>query len=204
MVKENKKVEVVKEAKASNNKCACNKKKLIAIIASAVVAVAGIIILIICLCGPKSNEKELKNNLKKLGAQFYEEFYYPTQEKSHKDIKEFIAKFVNTGIRVNLENIAKVSKVDKKLVDSMVNKKTKKECDKKLSYVVIKPQKPFGKTDYKVEVNLSCGFDKNKDSKSKNKNVNLGGLENTLNKKSTTSNKTTTNSTKETTKTSKK
>lgn len=51
----------------------------------------------------------------------------------------------------------------------MVNSKTKKECDKEDSYVIIKPKKPFGKKDYTVEAYLSCGFDK-KDNNSKKSN----------------------------------
>ncbi|MBR4830709.1 MAG: hypothetical protein IKZ96_02970 [Bacilli bacterium] len=138
------------------------KKKLIIIICGAVLAVAAIATLVVL--GVKgvftSNEKKLNANLTTLGKQFYEDFYYPSQEKSQEDVKEFIKKFEKTGIKVNLENIAKVSKVDQELVKSMVNSKTKKECDKTASYVIIKPTKPYGKTDYTIEVNLDCGFEK--------------------------------------------
>lgn len=140
-------------------------KKLIAITLSCIIVVVVAIILIICLTKTKSNEAELNNNLKKLGSQFYEEFYYPTQERVQKDVKTFVAKSKSNGIKVNLENIAKVSKIDKKLVEKMVNNKTKKDCDKTQTYVVIKPVSPYGKKDYKIETYLSCGF---KDEKNKN------------------------------------
>ena len=135
------------------------KKKLIIIVGAAVLVVAGIAVGLILLLGG-NNSKKLEANLNTLGKQFYEEFYYPSQEKSQEDVKEFIKKFEKTGIKVNLENIAKVSKVDQDLVKEMVNKKTKKECDKTASYVIIKPKKPYGKTDYTIEVNLECGFKK--------------------------------------------
>jgi len=115
---------------------------------------------VMLLTGCGSNEKELKGNLEKLGKSFYEDYYYPSQAKSQKDVKDFVKRFEKTGIKVNLENISKFSKIDKKLVDSMVNSKTKKKCDGEKSVVTIFPKKPYGKTDYKIEVNLECGFKK--------------------------------------------
>lgn len=158
MVKEN--IEEVK----SEKKCACNKKGIIAgVIVLVLIAVA---VLLIVLCGgKKSNEKELTANLEKLGGQFYEKFYYPAQEKSQKDVKAFIAKFEKTGIKVNLENISKISSVDKELIEGMVNSKTKKECDKVNSYVVVTPKSPYGAKDYTVKAILSCGFDKKEEKK---------------------------------------
>ena len=134
-------------------------KKKIGIIAGVAIVVIALVVGIILFLN-RSNEKTLTANLNKLGKQFYEEFYYPSQEKSQEDVKEFIKKFEKTGIKVNLENIAKVSKVDQDLVKTMVNSKTKKDCDKTASYVIIKPKKPYGKTDYTIEVTLECGFTK--------------------------------------------
>ena len=134
-------------------------KKKIGIIAGACVVVIAIVVGLILFLGG-SNEKKLNANLTKLGRQFYEEFYYPSQEKSQSDVKEFVKKFEKTGIKINLENIARISKVDKALVDSMVNKKTKEKCDAKNTIVTIYPEKPYGKSNYKIEVNLECGFKK--------------------------------------------
>ena len=134
-------------------------KKKIGIIAGVAVVVIAVVVGLILFLG-RSNEKQLNANLTKLGRQFYEEFYYPSQEKSQDDVKAFVKKFEKTGIKINLENIAKISKVDKSLVDSMVNKKTKEKCDVKQSTVTIYPEKPYGKNNYKIEVNLECGFKK--------------------------------------------
>ena len=134
-------------------------KKKIGIIAGVAIVVIALVVGIILFLN-RSNEKTLTANLNKLGKQFYEEFYYPSQEKSQEDVKAFVKKFEKTGIKVNLENIAKVSKVDQDLVKAMVNSKTKKECDKTGSYVIIYPEKPYGKSNYKIEVNLECGFTK--------------------------------------------
>ena len=135
-----------------------DKKKIGIIAGAAVVVIARVVGLIWFL--NRSNEKQLNANFTKLGKQFYEEFYYPSQEKSQEDVKAFVKKFEKTGIKINLENIAKISKVDKNLVDSMVNKKTKEKCDAKQSTVTIYPEKPYGKSNYKIEVNLECGFKK--------------------------------------------
>lgn len=143
-----------------------SNKNLFIAIGCALLVVAVVIVLVLLLGKEKSNEEELKKNLEKLGSQFYTEFYYPAQERSQKDVASFIAQFEKTGIKVNLENIAKVSKVDKDLINSMVNSKTDKECDKAETYVVIKPTKPYGKNDFKVsEVKLVCGFDKEETKK---------------------------------------
>ena len=134
-------------------------KKKIGIIAGVAVVVIAVVVGVILFLG-RSNEKQLNANLTKLGRQFYEEFYYPSQEKSQEDVKAFVKKFEKTGIKINLENIAKISKVDQDLVNGMINSKTKKECDKKESTVTIYPEKPYGKSNYKIEVNLECGFKK--------------------------------------------
>lgn len=191
MVKENKELKENKKecCFGSKLKSLCSNKKTW-IIAGAVVLVV-LIVLGIIIFTNRSNEKELKANMKKLGGQFYEEFYYPAQEKAQKDVKEFMNKFENTGIKVNLTNIAKVSKVDQDLVKDMVNSKTKKECDKEETYVVIKPKKPFGKKDYTVEVFLSCGFGDKKETTKKSSDT----------KKETTKKETTTNKTSEKTST---
>lgn len=134
-------------------------KKIIGIIIAAVVLVAAIAAGLIFFLN-RSNEEELTANLNKIGKQFYEEFYYPSQENSQENVKEFFEKFEKTGIKVDVENIAKANNVDQELIKGMVNSKTKKECDKKNSYVIFYPKKPYGKTDYKMDINLDCGFKK--------------------------------------------
>ncbi len=157
-----------KENKKVDKKFNLDKKTLT--IAGCVLVAIIIVVLVLCFKGgKKGNEKELTANLEKLGGQFYEKFYYPSQEKAQKDAKEFMSRFKDTGIKVNLENISKVSSVDKKLVEGMVNSKTDKKCDAKESYVVIKPVEPYGKKDYKIEATLKCGFDEKETKKAETK-----------------------------------
>ena len=147
-----------------------DKKKRIIIIAAISLAVVIIGVLCFVLFGNKEakNKKELEANLVKLGAAFYEDYYHPSQEKIQKDVKEYMAKFEKTGLKINLENLSKISKIDQTLVEKMVNKKTKEKCDFEKTYITIYPQDAYGNKDYKVEVKLVCGFsdeevDENKD-----------------------------------------
>lgn len=135
-------------------------KKIAIIIAVALV----ILIAIICalLFSKKSNEEILKVNMEKIGKTFYEDYYYPSQEKSQEDVKAFLEKFQQNGIKINLTNLAKVSKIDQSLINDMVNAKTKKKCDFDKTYVTIYPKKPFKKDSYKMKVDLDCGFEKKK------------------------------------------
>jgi hypothetical protein len=136
------------------------KKKKIIIIAGAAILAIAVIVLCFVLFGNKEakNKKELEANLVKLGEAFYEDYYYPSQEKSQKDIKEYLAKFKTSGLRINLDNLSKISKTDKTLLDKMVNNKTKEKCDFSKTYITILPEEDYGKEDYKIEVKLVCGF----------------------------------------------
>ena len=138
-----------------------NNKKIIMGAVGVIVLVLVIIGIVFGIksCGKKSNDQKLKDNLTAMGKTFYEEFYYPQMEKTQDDIKEYMKKFENTGIKVNLTNLSKISKVDQKLVDSL----TKENCDGEKTSVRITPKEPYGKTDYNIEVELSCG--KNTDKK---------------------------------------
>ena len=137
-----------------------DKKKRIIIIAAISLAVVIIGVLCFVIFGNKEakNKKELEANLVKLGAAFYEDYYYPSQEKIQKDVKEYMAKFEKTGLKINLDNLSKISKIDQTLVEKMVNKKTKEKCDFEKTYISIYPQKEYEKKDYKIEVKLICGF----------------------------------------------
>ncbi|MBR2833339.1 MAG: hypothetical protein IKE75_02790 [Bacilli bacterium] len=138
-----------------------NKKnnKKIAIIGGIIAAVA-VIILCVVLFSHKSNQAQLEDNLKKLGTSFYEDYYYPSQKESQKDVKKFLERFKDNGIRINLTNLAKVSKIDQDLIKEMKNSKTNKKCNYDETYVTIYPKAPYKKTSYKLETTLKCGFEK--------------------------------------------
>ena len=149
-----------------------DKKKKIIIIAGAALLVIAVIVLCFVLFGNKEakNKKELEANLVQLGVAFYEDYYYPSQEKTQKDIKEYLAKFKDNGLKINLENLSKISKTDKTLIEKMVNKKTNEKCDFSKTYVTILPEADYGKKDYKIEVKLVCGFSDEEKEEDTNKN----------------------------------
>ena len=142
------------------------KKKLI------IIGVVCLLVLIVILCivlgnnSDKRAQKKLEDNLILLGRSFYEDYYYPSQEEVQEDIQKFMASFKDNGLSINLENLSKLSSTDKTLLEKMVNPKTKKKCDYENTIITIYPRKNYGKKNYKIEVNLDCGFkDKAKDKK---------------------------------------
>ena len=49
-----------------------------------------------------------------------------------------------------------------KIIDKFVNSKTKKECDKLSTRVIIYPKSPYEKDSYNIKTELICGFDESK------------------------------------------
>lgn len=129
-----------------------SKKKII-IGAVVVVLVIGIIILI---CSCNSGEKKLTNNLEKLGKNFYEDYYYPSQAKSQKDVKKYMEKFSKNGISINLDNLTKISSLDKDLLNDVKKQTKDKKCDYQKTKITIVPKKSYEKKDYTLKVDLDC------------------------------------------------
>lgn len=101
----------------------------------------------------KPNEEEALNKLlNTVGARYYEDIYYK-QNSKNKELLEDISK---VGLTVDL----KTALIDLDYyADRFRNKKTDELCDLSNSIITIYPKAPYGKTDYKIEGNLSCGFD---------------------------------------------
>ena len=74
-------------------------------------------------------------------------------------IVENIKKFETTGIKVDLDNLSRQSNESKEKVKDFVNDKNE-ECNKNNTKVIIYPKDPYGKTNYELEIQLDCGFDK--------------------------------------------
>jgi len=152
------KKEIKKEKKAKKSNIFTKKNICIGV---AVIAIVAIIVVLICFVFNKSNEAELNKNFEIIGRKFYEENYYNGTGKDDKARAKFLEKFKDSGLRINLDNLSRYEFTDengKKY--EFVNKKTKNECDKEASVVVIYPQEPYGKTDYIIDAKLSCGFEK--------------------------------------------
>ena len=93
----------------------------------------------------------------------YENFYYDQVGTNDTEKKEFVKKYETIGIKVNLDNLSRLdSDNNKKIVDKFVNSKTKEECDKINTRVIIYPKSPYEKTSYDIKTELVCGFDESK------------------------------------------
>ena len=165
-----------------------NKPKTII---TAVVLVA-VIALVVVLVIPKGNkqEKELTAKLQELGAQFYEGYYHKAIGSNDEERANNVKKYANIGIKVDLENLIRFNSNDQEALNKLfVNNKTETPCDQKNTKVTIYPEGNFGEKDYRIEVQLSCGFEDGKKDEEKE----------TTTKKTTTTT-TTTTTTKKTTK----
>ncbi len=135
-------------------------KKLILVPIIVVLAVAlGLLVSF----GKKTNERELENSLKEMGKSFYENFYYEQIGTSADERTKLLSKFTTVGIKVDLENLSRYNDGEfKKEIKEFKNNKTDKACNQTNTKVIVYPKSPYGKTDYVVEVELDCGFSKEK------------------------------------------
>lgn len=154
--KEENKVEV-KEVKKEEVKA--DKKKIITIASIILAAIIIVIIIIVAITSLFNKEKKISKRVEEMGKDFYSKYYYVELSKNRdkKELEKVLSKFEKIGIKINLENLSVYSsgKYNKEIETF---KSKKKECDKKNSKVIIYPTKPYGKNDYKIEVELDCGF----------------------------------------------
>jgi len=139
-----------------------NNKGFIGIVVGVAILVV-LVILGMSLFG--SNKSKLEKELKEMGKNFYEEYYYDSLKNNFKNdgegFKEYLQKYTEQGFTINLDNLNRIKVNDGKIED-FVNSKTKEACDVTSTNVIIYPKEGFGKEDYSIEVNLVCGFDKEK------------------------------------------
>lgn len=106
----------------------------------------------------KKQKEELSGYLEEMGKDFYENFYYD-QVGNGTAKSEFLSRFTSIGIKVNLDNLSRISDSNQELSAKFINSNTGEECDKENTKVYIYPTEPYGKTDYKITVELNCGFE---------------------------------------------
>ncbi len=143
------------EVKTENSKK--NIGLIIGICAAVVAVIVAIVIVVNVVNGPKKYKTKLENELKEIGKDFYENFYYDIVVNNNG--VEQISKFNSVGIKVNLDNLQRYKNENADKIKDFVNPKTKEECNKEETKVIIYPQDPYGKENYTMEVQLSCGFD---------------------------------------------
>jgi hypothetical protein len=152
-VKEEIKVEV-KEVK--KEKKPINKKLIIGIAAGAVII---IVLVVLSITVFFNKERIITNKVKKMAYEYYSEYYYDSLKEGRKkeDFEKIMAKFSGIGFKISLDNIVNIKngKYNEE-VESLGSKK--KKCDKLNTRAIIYPEKPYGKKDYRIEVELDCGF----------------------------------------------
>lgn len=137
-------------------------KKNYLIIGGIILLLIIIVISILLIFNKKevNEEEKLTQELKSLGIEFYEDFYYRQIGTTDDERKEFLEKYKDIGIKVSLDNLAryKTDETDD-ILAKFVNSKTNEECDKTSSMVIIYPKESYSKTDYTIDAILSCGFE---------------------------------------------
>ena len=94
-----------------------------------------------------------------MAYEYYSEYYYDSlkEGREKEDFEKIMAKFSGIGFKISLDNIVNIKNGKyKEEVESLGSKK--KKCDKLNTRAIIYPEKPYGKTDYRIEVELDCGF----------------------------------------------
>lgn len=131
--------------------------------------VAGIILLVVVILiagavslfgNKESNIKsEYEKSLREMGKDFYENYYYDRTGKTDEERGTFLKKYSSTGIKVDLENLARYNaQVNKAKIDELTNKDNKYVCNTKNTRVIIIPKDGYKKTDYEIKIELDCGF----------------------------------------------
>lgn len=151
-VAETKTVEIKKEAK-------CSKKKFILIgsIVAGVIVLA--VLIILCITVFFNKESITTKKVKSMGEDYYTNYLYDALAKGRdkKDLDKILVKYASIGIKINLNTLEKYD--SGKYKNEIKNLKSKKKaCDKNNTKVTIYPEEPYNKTDYRVEVELDCGF----------------------------------------------
>lgn len=142
-----------------------NKKGIIiGLVAFTIIGIAIILFLVFASGNKKAEEKTQKDKLNgylnELGKSFYEDYYYDAVESKNEDAKrEFLSKFKDIGIKVNLDNLSRYNGdgVEEKIKE-FKNEAKDEDCNIKDTKVIVYPKEPYGKTDYELEAVLECGF----------------------------------------------
>jgi len=140
-----------------------NKKNIFIILSVLVVIAIVILVCFILLSKKGDNKKDLETSLNNMGQTFYENFYYEQIGTSADERTSLLSKFTTVGIKIDLENLEKYNNGEfSDEIAKFENSLTEEKCNKTNTKVIIYPQSPYGKTDYKISTELDCGFEEKK------------------------------------------
>lgn len=106
----------------------------------------------------KKNENNLSQQLEEMGKNYYENYYYDQLGTTMEEIKESIKQYENSGVKIDLYNLVNFMDEYKDKMEEFVNSETDEKCDENNTMIIIYPENPYGKEDYRTEVVLDCGF----------------------------------------------
>lgn len=145
----------VKEEIKEEKKTIFTKRNIIILVA--IIVVINIVVAAILIYNNPKNK--ITRRMKEMGKDFYASYLYETlkEGRTDKELSEVLAKYKDTGIKINLRNLAQYdSGKYKEEIDTF--KSDKKECSKNNTRVIIYPKSPYKKSDYKIKIELDCGF----------------------------------------------
>lgn len=105
-------------------------------------------------------EENLTNYLVQMGEDFYEKYYYDAVGSSDESRKNFLQKYSEIGIKVSLDNLSRYnSPVVTEKINEFFSEDETLACNRENTKVIIYPQAPYGKTDYRIDTILKCGLE---------------------------------------------
>lgn len=122
-----------------------NKKILILLIGIVILAI--VIILSIFTFSKIDKENKREKEMKNLGKSFYEEIYYKQLVDSDIELKDFLSKYKENGIKFDLKTLVNYNDENKEFFDN---------CNLEDSKITIYPEEPFEKDSYKIKLTLQC------------------------------------------------
>lgn len=161
------KKETSKTTEVENKNNTNTKTKMIQIIALAAGLIIIFAVILFLTRGSRlSLEDKLNNSLTKMGEEFYTDFYYNeiSKNKTTEEITEFLSKFKDVGIKINLDNLSRYN--EKKNAETIKTFKNEKgtACNTTSTRAIIYPKSPYGRKDYTIKVELDCGFENTSES----------------------------------------
>lgn len=103
-------------------------------------------------------EMDIEGNLRALAIDFYENFYWPQVTKKGTN-KKILENYKKTGIKIDVNNLDSWTSDNDEIVAKLVNGQTKEACDREKTKVIITPEEPYDKDDYRIETIISCGLE---------------------------------------------
>ena len=95
----------------------------------------------------------LKGNLTKIANIYYQDYYYQEIEGSNEEVKNFLKSFTKKGLKISLRTLGSYNGKESL---SEIEEFTLNKCDLDKTYIIIYPNSPYDKDNYKIKKYLEC------------------------------------------------